>query len=92
MKSMTPSSSAFAQNGSNLRSESSLALDAAADGGPAQPELSHGLIELIGGEIRVLQRQRRHSHETVWILRDRGSDLFILHGDSASRASARSAE
>ena len=47
----------------------------------AQPELSYRLIELIGGEIRVLQRQRRHSHETVRILRDRGRDLFVLHGD-----------
>ena len=58
-----------------------LALDAAADRGAPQSELSDGLIELVGGHVGVLQRQRGHSHESIGILGHRRCDAFVLHGD-----------
>src|SRR5579883_2829893 len=40
-----------------------LTFDAATDRRTAQSEFFHGFFQLIGGEIRMLQGNRRHSYE-----------------------------
>src|SRR5262249_22675439 len=42
-----------------------LACDIAADASTDQSELLHALLELLGGELRKLQRHRRVAHETA---------------------------
>src|SRR5439155_47531 len=41
------------------------AVDAAADAGAAQPVLLHAVLELLGGQIGILQRHRREGDEAV---------------------------
>src|SRR5262245_52341371 len=43
-----------------------LALDAAADGGANQAKLLHAALELLGGNLRILQRDRRIADEATW--------------------------
>ena len=68
MKTITPSSLAFAQNGSNFGSESDCAVDVAADRRAAQPELLDAVIELLGRQIRELQRHRRQRDEPILVI------------------------
>ena len=44
--------------------------DAATDGGSTKAQFSHRVIELLGGQIRMLQRQRRHPDEATGLRRD----------------------
>src|SRR5207247_2337812 len=48
-----------------LRIADLLAVDAAADAGAAQPVLLHAVLELLGGQIGILQRHRREGDEAV---------------------------
>src|SRR5215510_7282825 len=55
-----------------------LALDAASDGGAAQSQLSDGLVQLIGCQIRMLQRHSGHSYKSIRMLGTPLRYSFIL--------------
>src|SRR5436190_6509604 len=57
------------------------AVDAAADPGAAQPVLLHALLELLGGEVGVLQRHRREGDEALGIGGARLRELLVLELD-----------
>src|SRR5207245_5232800 len=57
------------------------AVDAAADPGAAQPVLLHALLELLGGEVGVLQRHRREGDEALGIRGARLGELLVLDLD-----------
>ena len=80
MKISTPSSSALAQNGWNLGSESS-SVDAAANQRPAQSEPLGRMFELIGREIGVLQGNRRQADEPIRLCRADVGELLVLQLD-----------
>ena len=65
-----------------------LPFDAAADGGAAQAELSDRLVQLIGREVGMLQRQRRHPDEAIGVLGAPLRDLFVLERDEIARQRA----
>ncbi len=67
MKTSTPSSSHLAQNGWNFGIGQLLAGDAAADADAAEAELLHRMLDLLGGEIGMLQRGGREGDEAVGI-------------------------
>src|SRR6202023_1024187 len=58
-----------------------LAIDAAADQRAAQSELPDRNFELLGGEIRVLQGNRRQADEAVRLCRADVGELLILQLD-----------
>ncbi len=64
-----------------LRIADLLAVDATADPGAAQPVILHALLELLGGEVRVLQRHRREGDEALGIRGARLGELFVLDLD-----------
>ena len=47
-----------------------LAFDAAADGGAAQAQLPDRLVQLVGREVGMLQRDRGHPHEAIRVRGD----------------------
>ena len=62
-----------------------LAVHAAADRRAAQPELLHRVIELLGGEVRVLQRDRGKGDEAVRLRRAQRGELLVLQLDELTR-------
>ena len=65
MNTRTPSSSHLAQKGWNFGSAELLAGDAAADADAAEAELLHRMLDLLGGELGMLQGRRREGDEAV---------------------------
>ena len=61
------------------------ALDAAADRGAAHAELLHRVIELLGRELGMLQRQRRHPDEAIGMLGAPLRDALVLQRDEVAR-------
>ncbi len=61
-----------------------LAFNAASDGGAAHPEFSYRLVQLLRRQIRMLQRESGHSHESVRIPGAPLGDFFILQLDEVS--------
>jgi hypothetical protein len=84
MKTITPSSFAFAQNGSNFGSESDAPLTWPPIVAPAQPELLDAVIELLGGQIRELQRHRAQRHEAILVIPHPSREPFVLRADDAA--------
>ena len=68
-----------------------LAFNAASDGGAAHPEFSYRLVQLLRRQIRMLQRESGHSHESVRIPGAPLGDFFILQLDEVA-SQDRSAE
>src|SRR5262249_53325141 len=64
-----------------LRIRELLPFDAAADAGAAQAELLHGVLELLRGEIGMLQRHRGERDESVGLLGDDLGELVVLQLD-----------
>ena len=64
-----------------LRVGQLLAVDAAADAGAAQPELLDAVLELLGGEVGILQRDRRERDEAVGLRRAHLRELLVLDLD-----------
>src|SRR5207245_4242968 len=58
-----------------------LAVDAAADGGAAQPVLLQTGLELLGREVRVLQRHRGEGDEAIRVRRAGLGELLVLERD-----------
>ena len=54
------------------------AVDVGADLRAAQTEPAHGARELVGGALRMLQRQGREPHEALGMAIDDGGDLVVL--------------
>ena len=65
-----------------------LAFDAAADRGAAQSQLADGVVELLGGEIGMLQRDRRHADEPIRMRAAPLGDLLVLQRDEIARERA----
>ena len=65
-----------------------LSFDAAADRGATKAQFSHRVVELLGGEIRMLQRKGRHADEAIRLRGDRLSNLFVLQLDQVPRQRA----
>ena len=65
------------------------AVDVRADLGAAQLERPHGALELVGGRLRVLQRQRGKPDEAIGVARDHGGEAVVLQR-RAGRPSERS--
>src|SRR4030095_6278141 len=65
-----------------------LAVDVAADGGAAKAEPLDAVLELLGRKIGVLQRNRRHRHETIRVSRHPLGQSFVLRANDAARALA----
>src|SRR5437773_1971479 len=55
-----------------------LAFDTSSDGGATQSQLSDCLVQLIGRQIRVLQRDRGHSYKSIRMLSTPLRKFFIL--------------
>ena len=62
-----------------------LAVHAAADRRAAQSELLHRIVELLGGEVRVLQRDRGKGDEAVRLRRAQRGQLLVLQLDELTR-------
>ena len=75
----------MAQNGWKSRVADLGAVDVAADGGAAEAVPLHRLLELLGGEVRVLQGHRRERDEALRVGRARRRELLVLEGDDLSR-------
>src|SRR5262249_35408989 len=61
---------------------------AAADREPAQPQSLDRMFELLDRELRVLQRNRRKSHETIGHCGAEFRKLFVLNLDQLGRSVA----
>ena len=73
-----------------LRVGQLLAVDAAADADAAQAELLDAVLELLGGEVGMLQRHRREGDEAVGIGGAELGQLLVLDLDQlAPRRRAR---
>ena len=88
MKTSTPSSSALAQNGWNFGSANSLPATLPPIATPRSPSFFIAVFELLGGEIRKLQRDRRERRRS-----DRGAaaqtrPAFVLDADDLRDAVA----
>src|SRR5262249_7894925 len=68
-----------------LRGGHVLAVDAAADAGAAQAVLLDALLELLGGELRMLERHRRERDEAIRIRRAGLGELLVLDPDQLAR-------
>ena len=65
-----------------------LALAAASDRGPTKAQPPDRFIQLIGRQIGVLQRNRRHAHKSVRMRRAPLRDFFVLQLDDVARQAA----
>src|SRR5205823_3192852 len=61
------------------------AVDAPADTGAAQPVLLDALLELLGGEVGVLERHRREGDEALGVRGARLGELLVLDLDDLPR-------
>src|ERR1700694_5494099 len=61
-----------------LRIADLLAGDVATDGSPAQAVFLHAFLELLGGEVRVLQRHRGEGDEAVRVCAAHLGELLVL--------------
>jgi hypothetical protein len=61
------------------------ALDVAADGGPLEPELLDGIVQLLGRQIGMLQRGRRQPDEAFRIRLAPFRDAFVMHAHDLGR-------
>jgi hypothetical protein len=57
------------------------ALHAAPDGRAAEPVLLHALLELLGGELRMLERDGGEGHEAVGMRSAGLGQRLVLHAD-----------
>ena len=68
-----------------LRQRQILAVDVAADRGAAQPQPLHAVLELLGGQLGMLQRDRRHRDEPIGVLRHPLGEPLVLRSHDPSR-------
>jgi hypothetical protein len=61
------------------------AVDAAAEAGAAQAVFLHALLELLDGEVRMLQRHRREGDEPVGLRRADLRERLVLDLDELAR-------
>ena len=87
MNTSTPSSSHFAQNGVKFRVREILAGDAAGDRDAAEAEVFDGVLDLLGGQVGVLQRGRREGDKAVGVAGAEFDELLVLHRISSAAAS-----
>ncbi len=65
-----------------------LVVDVAADRRAAEPKILHGMLELLGGEIRELQRDRAQADEARRVLFAPGREAFVVRRDDGARVLA----
>ena len=85
MKTSTPSSSHLAQKGWNFGSASSSAGDAAADADPLEAELLHGVLDLLGRQLGMLQGGRGEGDEAVGVGGAELDQRLVLDPDQFGR-------
>ena len=85
MKIRTPSSSALAQNGSNLGDGQLLAVDVSTDSGAAQPQLLDAFFQLLGREVGMLQRHRCEGHKPLRMGGAQLRQFLVLDLDQLAR-------
>ena len=85
MKTRTPSSSHLAQEGIKVWNGQFLAGDAAGDAEPAEAELLHGVFDLFGGQVGVLQSGGREGDEAVGVGGAELHQRLVLKSSSARR-------
>ena len=68
-----------------LRQRQIFAVDVSADRGAAQAEPLDAVLELLGGEIGILQRDRRERDEAIGMRRDPLREPLVLRPDDPPR-------
>ena len=91
MKTRTPSSSAFAQNGWNFGSESSSPATLPPTAAPRSPSFFTPSSSCSDGEVGILQRHRGEGDEALRVRRADLGELLVLDPDRPLRATSRSA-
>ena len=88
MNTGTPSSSALAQNGSYFSPVGGSLLTWPPIDAPREPKILHGMLELLGGEIRELQRDGAQADEARRVLFAPGRDALVVRRDDGTRVLA----
>ena len=81
MKTSTPNSSHFAQNGWNFGFAEFLAGDAAGNADAAKPEFLDRVLDLLRSEVGKLQRRRREADEAIGMTGTELDQRLVLHLD-----------